>query len=63
MRRSTGERGAVLLVGIIGLIVAGTLVTALVSMSVRDHREGRNTHSMAQAFAAAEDGLSTTIGN
>jgi len=63
MKRTSNERGAVLLVAIIGLIVAGTLVTALVSVTVTDHREGRNTRSMGQAFAAAEDGLSTTIGN
>ena len=48
---------------IIGLIVAGTLVTALVSVTVRDHREGRNTRTMGQAFAAAETGLSETVGN
>jgi hypothetical protein len=63
MKRSKNERGAVLLVAIIGLIVAGSLVTALVSVTVRDHREGRNTRTMGQAFAAAEDGLSMTIGN
>ena len=63
MKRTLNERGAVLLVAIIGLIVAGSLVTALVTVSVMDHREGRNTRSMGQAFAAAEDGLSATIGN
>ena len=63
MKRTSNERGAVLLVAIIGLIVAGSLVTALVTVSVMDHREGRNTRTMGQAFAAAEDGLNTTIGN
>ena len=63
MQRTSNERGAVLLVAIIGLIVAGTLVTALVSVSVTDHREGRNTRATGQAFAAAEDGLSATVGN
>jgi hypothetical protein len=63
MKRTLNERGAVLLVAIIGLIVAGTLVTALVSVTVADHREGRNTRTMGQAFAAAEDGLATTVGN
>jgi len=63
MKRTSNERGAVLLVAIIGLIVAGSLVTAFVVASVADHREGRNTRSMGQAFAAAEDGLSKTVGN
>ena len=63
MKRTSNERGAVLLVAIIGLIVAGTLVTALVTVSVVDHREGRNTRTMGQAFGTAETGLSEMIGN
>ncbi len=62
MKRLNNERGAVLLVAIIGIIVAGSLVTALVSVTVMDYRQGRATTSTGQAFAAAEDGLSATIG-
>ena len=63
MKRIRNERGAVLLVAIIGIIVAGSLVTALVTVSVMDHREGRNTRNMGQAFAVAETGLSEMVGN
>ncbi len=63
MKFINNERGAVLLVAIIGIIVAGSLVTALVSVTVMDNREGRATRSTGQAFAAAEDGLNQTVGN
>lgn len=63
MKRIWNERGAALLVAIIGIIVGGSLVTAMVAATVMDHREGRATRSSGQAFSAAEDGLNTTIGN
>jgi hypothetical protein len=63
MTRLKNERGAVLLVAIIGIIVAGALVTALVTVSVMDHREGRNTRSQTQAFGVAENGLNEMVGN
>ena len=62
MMRTVNERGAALLVAIIGIIVAGSLITALVTVSLTDHREGRNTRNMGQAFAVAENGLSEMIG-
>ncbi len=56
------ERGAALLMAVIGLIVGGSLVTAYAMVSVLDHRESMNTRRVGQAFGVAEAGLSETVG-
>ena len=63
MKRTRNEHGMALMVAIIGLVVAGSLVTAFVAASVLDHRQAAATRRMGQAFAAAEQGLSGTVGN
>ncbi len=63
MRHLRNERGVALLVSILGLVVAGSLVTAFVAVSIMDHRTASNTRRQGQAFAAAEYGLGQTVGN
>lgn len=63
MKHLRNERGVALLVTILGLVVAGSVVTAFVAVSVMDHRTASNTRRQGQAFAAAEYGLGQTIGN
>jgi hypothetical protein len=63
MNRTDNERGIALLVAVVALLVAGSLVTAFVSVSTLEHRQATNTRRMGQAFSAAEHGLGETVGN
>jgi hypothetical protein len=62
VKRPTDERGIALLVSVLGLVVAGSLVIAFVTLSVLEHRMAQNTRTMGQAFSAAEHGLAETVG-
>ncbi len=62
MKRPTDERGIALLVSVLGLVVAGSLVIAFVTLSLLEHRMAQNTRTMGQAFSAAEHGLAETVG-
>jgi Tfp pilus assembly protein PilX len=57
------ERGMVLLVAIIGLVVTGTVITGFVVSGVMERRDANSTRRSAQAFAVAEHGLGETVGN
>ena len=63
MRRTTNERGMALFVAVLGLVVAGSLISAFVALAVLEHRMASNTRRVGQAFSAAEHGLSQTVGN
>jgi hypothetical protein len=63
MRRTTDESGIALLVAILGLLVAGSLISAFVMLGVLEHRMASNTRRVGQAFSTAEHGLSQTVGN
>jgi hypothetical protein len=62
VKRSVNERGVALLVAVIGLVVAGSLVAAFVTLSVLEHRMAQNTRRIGQAFSAADQGLAETVG-
>ncbi len=57
------ERGMVLLVAIMGLVVTGTVITGFVLSGVMERRDANSTRRSAQAFAVAEHGLGETVGN
>lgn len=63
MKRATDERGIALLVAVLGLLLAGSLISAFVMLGVLEHRMASNTRRVGQAFSAAEHGLSQTVGN
>jgi hypothetical protein len=52
-----------LFVAVIGLLVAGSLISAFVALGVMEHRMANNTRRVGQAFSAAEHGLAQTVGN
>jgi hypothetical protein len=63
MKRVSNERGIALLVAILGLLVAGSLISAFVVLGVLENRMASNTRRVGQAFSTAEHGLSQTVGN
>jgi hypothetical protein len=63
MKRATDERGIALLVAVLGLLLAGSLISAFVMLGVLEHRMASNTRRVGQAFSTAEHGLSQTVGN
>jgi len=63
MRYTANERGMALFVAVVGLVVAGSLISAFVVLGVLEHRMASNSRRVGQAFSAAEHGLSQTVGN
>ena len=63
MRRTANERGMALFIAVLGLVIAGSLISAFVVLAVLEHRMASNTRRVGQAFSAAEHGLSQTVGN
>ncbi len=61
--RARDERGAVLIIAILGLVVMGGLVTAAFTTTWMEFRLADNTRRATQAFGVAEFGLAQTINN
>ena len=59
--RAHNERGAVLIIAILGIVVMGGLVTAAFTTTWMEFRLADNTRRAAQAFGAADFGLAETI--
>ena len=59
--RAHNERGAALIVSIMGLVVMGGLVTASFTTTWLEFRLANNARRAAQAFGAADFGLTQTI--
>ena len=63
MNRIRSERGIALAVAIFALVVVGGLVSAAFFVGVQEQRTGRNTVKLGQAFAAADGGAESAVGN
>ncbi|MCH7715709.1 MAG: hypothetical protein IH876_06245 [Gemmatimonadetes bacterium] len=61
--RARDERGMVLMMAILAMVVMGGLVTAAFTTTWMEFRLAVNTRRAAQAFGAAEFGLAQTINN
>ena len=61
--RARDERGMVLMMAILAMVVMGGLVTAAFTTTWMEFRLADNTRRAAQAFGAADFGLAETIGN